>query len=177
MCKKCLIFIQDYLEYPSQTYKPSSSKNLPILSRTIACEIHRLLTTISHHHNMVKRVKREYLNLVDKNIHVPSKPLEIHLWDVSLNYYKYMYPSKEKLHELDQTIQIVSVELVEKGIFRTQKEATSWCLEKYFFFLEVLKEIHDEHSGIKEVDLNTLVFNKNEKITEAEIDSWGNLYD
>jgi hypothetical protein len=126
---------------------------------------------------MVKRVKREYLNLVEKKIHTPSKPLELHLWDVSLNYYKYTSPSYKREQELDQTMKLVTIELVEHGFFRTQKDASLWFLEKYFFFLEGLKEIHDEHSGLKEVDLNTLVFKKNERITEEEIESWGNLYD
>ena len=177
MCQKCLSFIQDYLEYPSHNYKLSSSKNLLILRRTIAFEIHRLLQNYKSHHNMVKRVKDGYLNLVDKKIHTPSKPLELHLWDVVLNYYKYTYPSSSKQKELDQTIQLITIELVEFGIFRTQADATLWILEKYFFLMEVLKDLHDEHSGNRQVDLNTIVFKKSEKITDEEIESWGNLYD
>jgi hypothetical protein len=125
---------------------------------------------------MVKRVKGEYLNLVQKNAHVPTKPLEMHLWDVALNYYKYVYPNKEKQKELQTTIDLITIELVEQGVFRHQA-AKLWCLEKYFFFVEILKEIHEEHSGLKEKDLNILLFNKSEKVTEAEIESWGNLYD
>jgi len=177
MCQKCLFFIQDYLEYPSHNHKLSSCKNLSILTRTIAFEMYRLLQNFKSHHNMVKRVKEGYLNLVEKNIHKPSKPLELHLWDVVLNYYKYTYPSNSKQTELDQTIQLITIELVEANFFRTQADATLWILEKYFFLMEVLKEIHDQHSGIKDVDLNTIVFKKNEKITDEEIESWGNLYD
>jgi hypothetical protein len=177
MCHKCICFIQDFLEYPSHTYKLSSSKKLSSLTRTIAHEIHRLLISFNSHHNMVKRVKREYLNLVEKNIHTPCKPLELHLWNVALNYYKYTYPSYKREQELDQTVQLITVELVESGCFRSQKDASLWLLEKYFFLLECLKEIHDEHSGVKPADLTTLVFNKHEKITDEEIESWGNLYD
>ena len=177
MCQKCLCFIQDYLEYPSHKHTTSSSKKISILTRTIAFEIHRMLQKFTSHHNMVKRVKREYVNLVDKKIHTPSKPLELHLWDVVLNYYKFTNASSQKGNELDQTLQLITVELVEAGFFRTQTDASLWILEKYFFFMEVLKEIHTEHSGLKEVDPDTLVFKKTEKLTDAEIESWGNLYD
>lgn len=176
MCQKCICFIQDYLEYPSQSWKSSSSKNFPILTRTIAYEIYRLLTKVNHHHNMVKRVKGEYVNLVAKKIHIPSKPVEMHLWEVAVNYYSYMYANKEKQKDLQTTIDLICMEVVDQGMVR-EKKAKGWCLEKYFFLLENLKEIHDEHSGLKEIDLNTLVFVKSEKVTDDEIELWGDLYD
>jgi hypothetical protein len=175
MCQKCLAFIQDYLEFPT-SHKPHSSKKLSFLTRKIANELYRVLIKINHHHNMVKRVKGEYLNLVEKKIHVPTKPLELHLWEVALNYYNYMYTNKEKQKDLQSTVDLIVIELIEHGVFR-QDAAKRWCLEKYFFILEHLKEIHDEHSGLKEADLNTIVFTKQEKISDAEIESWGNLYD
>jgi hypothetical protein len=131
---------------------------------------------------MVLRVKREYLNLVEKKLHSPAKPLELHLYDVTLNYYKYVGCSVLKQKEFEQTIDLICFELLSQGVFKPKKSENPllapklWILEKYFFLLEHLKEIHDEHSGKKSVDLNTLVFQKNERISDQEIDSWGDLY-
>jgi len=181
-CPLCLCFLQDTLEVNLLSKHLSSEKLLP-LTRMIASELHRLLTTIQGHHNMVQRVKREYLNLVEKKIHIPAKPLEFHLFDVSLNYYNYIGCNAVQKKELEQTIQMICYELLGSGVFKCPKgndpllAPKQWILQNYFMFLEQLKEIHDEHSGKKSVDLNTLVFLKTERISDEEIDSWNDLYD
>lgn len=181
VCQQCLRFIQDYLEFPSKT-NPSSSKKLSLHTRTIAHEIYRILHTQNSHHNMVKRVKREYLNLVEKKIHTPAKPLELHLFDVSLNYYNYVLLSNQKKKELDQTIQIICQSIIDYGIVKYHKSkdptlnAKLWFLEKYFFFLEFLNDIHYEHSEKKPLTMESLVFQKNERITDEEIETWDELY-
>ncbi len=132
---------------------------------------------------MVKRVKTEYLNLVEKKIHTPSKPLEIHLFDVALNYYNFSGSANHKKKELHSTVDLICMTLIDEGLFRVQRTqdpllfAKLWFLEKYFYCMEHLKEIHEEHSGKKSVDLNTIVFTNTERITDQEIESWGNLYD
>ncbi len=181
-CSLCLCFLQDFIEF-QPTSSNLSCEKLQRLSRTIACELHKLLTTIHGHHNMVLRVKREYLNLVEKKIHTPIKPLELHLYDVSLNYYKYVACNLSKQKELEQTIELICTELLSEGLFKCAKQGDlyeapkRWLLDKYFFFLEHLKSIHDEHTGKKSAEFDTLVFKKNERISEEEIESWGNLYD
>jgi hypothetical protein len=132
---------------------------------------------------MVGRVKREYLILVEKKIHTPTKPLHLHLFDASLNYYNYIECNKSKQNELKDTIELICIELLSNGVFKCKQstdplgEARSWILEKYFFFLEHLKEIHDEHSEKIPIDTNSLVFQKNERISDEEINSWDTLYD
>lgn len=185
-CTHCLRFVHDYLEW-NPISSPLSSKRLSPLTNTIASELLRILTKIRGHHNIVKRVKDEYLNLVSKKLHVPTKPLDLHLFDVSLNYYKYMGSNIEKHRELEQTIEMISIELLNHGVFQWIKkesdekdlmyEAKCWILEKYFFFVHNLKEIHDEHSGNHPIDTNTLIFEKHEKVSDEEIISWNNLYD
>lgn len=181
VCQQCLCFLQDYLEFPCKI-APCSSKRLSSLTRTIANELYRILTTVNSHHNMVNRVKREYVNLVEKKVHIPAKPLELHLFDVALQYYTYMYPSKEKKLELDQTVQLISLALLDHSIVKYHKSsdptlnAKLWTLEKYFFCIEHLKDIHDEHSGKKSIDNETLIFTKSEKVTDEEIQSWDDLY-
>jgi hypothetical protein len=146
-----------------------SSKRLSPLTRTITYELLRLLTKIQGHHNMVGRVKKEYLNLVEKKIHTPAKPLELHLFDVSLNYYNDVGFNKSKQKDLEQTIEIICTELLSNGVFKAHETSKCWILEKYFFCLEYLSEIHDEHSG----KIPTI---KKEVISEEEIESWGDLY-
>lgn len=180
-CQLCLCFLQDTLEVNPLSKSLSSEKLLP-LTRTIAYELYRLLTTIHGHHNMVQRVKREYLNLVEKKMHTPVKPLEIHLYDVSLNYYKYVACNPLKKKEFEETILMICYELLSSGVFKSSKPddpllaPKQWILQKYFMFLEHLKEIHDEHSGNKPADVNTLVFLKTDRVTDEEIDSWNGLY-
>jgi hypothetical protein len=180
-CPLCFQFVQDFLEYNSSSTN-LSYKRLSPLTRTIANELLRILRTIQGHHNMVERVKREYLTLVEKKIHTPAKPLHLHLFDVSLNYYNYIACNKSKQNELKDTIELICIELLSNGVFKCKQssdplgEAKSWILEKYFFVLEHLKEIHDEHSGIIPISTNTLVFQKHERISDEEIDSWDDLY-
>ena len=148
----------------------------------IAHELHRLLTTVQGHHNMVQRVKREYVNLVEKKLHTPAKPLELHLFDVSLNYYTYVSCNSLHKKEIEQTIQMLCYELLSSGVFKCSKgidpllAPKQWILHNYFMFLELLKEIHDEHSGKKSLDTETLVFHNTERISDEEIDSWNDLY-
>lgn len=179
-CNLCLCFLQDFLE----AHNPStlSCERLHPITRTIANELLRLYTTINSHHNMVARVKREYLNLVEKKLHTPAKPLSLHLYDVSLNYYNYVACNIAKRKEFDQTIQMICIELLSHGVFKSKQsqdpllDAKCWILDKYFFLLEHLKEIHDEHSGKKTLDVDTLVFQKDERVSQQEIDTWDDLY-
>lgn len=178
-CQQCLRLIQDFLEFPSST--PISFKNLQPLTRTIANEIYRLLMRYNSHHNMYKRVKREYINLVEKKIHTPAKPMNLHLLDVSLNYYNYVLASKEKKRDFEQTILTICMELVQHGIVKYHKSsdplltAKLWFLEKYFYCLEHLKDIHDEHSG-KVLYSDTVLVPKVTQITEEEVESFNDLY-
>lgn len=180
-CNLCFQFVQDFLEYNASSTNLSAKRLSPI-TRTISYELLRILRTIQGHHNMVGRVKREYLNLVEKKIHTPTKPLQLHLFDVSLNYYSHVACNKSKQCELKDTIDLICIELLSNGVFKCKQskdpllEAKTWLLEKYFFFLEHLKEIHDEHSGNIPIATNTLVFQKNERISDEEIDSWDDLY-
>jgi predicted nucleic-acid-binding Zn-ribbon protein len=163
-----------------------SSEKLQPLTRTIAHELYRLLTTIHTHHNMVHRVKCEYLNLVEKKVHTPTKSLELHLFDVSLNYYKYIACNLLKQKELEDTIELICYELLSSGVFKRSKTKSKsksndpllapkqWILQKYFMFIEHLKEIHNEHSESQ--DVNTLVFLKTDRISDEEIASWNDLY-
>lgn len=181
ICQQCICFLQDFLEFPCKSSQ-SSSEKIFILKRTLANEIYRILTTINNHHNMVKRVKREYLNLVEKKIHIPAKPLELHLFDVALNYYTYFNGSNIKRKEFDQTVQMICIELVEHGVLKCNRSldpllsAKLWFLEKYFYCLEHLKDIHDEHSGKKSNDSDTLIFKQSERISDEEIKTWDELY-
>ena len=181
-CPLCLCFLQDTLESNNLSTN-LSCKKLHSLSGKIAGELHRLLTTIQNHHNMVLRVKKEYLNLVEKKIHTPAKSLEMHLYDVSANYYKWVDVNKQKGWEFEQTIQLLCYELLSNGVFKLSRATDpllppkQWLLEKYFFFLEHLKDIHIEHSKKNLLDVDSLVFLKTERISDSEIESWGNLYD
>ena len=180
-CPLCIHFVHDTLE-SHNTFTNHSCEKLQPLTRTIAFELVRLLTTISEHHNMVLRVKREYCNLVEKKIHTPAKSLELHLFDVSLNYYKWSVCNESKQKEMDQTIQLICHELLCQGVFKCVKSKDpllapkEWILQKYFFLLEHLKAIHEEHSGNTKLDLDTLVFKASERISEEEIASWNDLY-
>lgn len=180
-CELCLCFLQDTLEVNPMSNSLSSEKLQPLI-RTIAHELHRLLTTIHSHHNMVQRVKHEYLNLVEKKLHTPAKSLELHLFDVSLNYYKYIACNLLKQKELEDTIELICYELLSSGVFKRSKPKINdpllapkqWILQKYFMFIDHLREIHNEHSGSP--DANTLVFLKTDRISDEEIDSWNDLY-
>lgn len=180
-CPLCIRFVHDTLE-SHNTFANHSCEKLQLLTRTIAFELIRLLTTIHHHHNMVLRVKREYLNLVEKKIHTPAKPLELHLYDVSVNYYKWCIQNESKQKEFEQTIQLICYELLSNGVFKCSKSKDpllapkEWLLQKYFFLVEHLKSIHTEHSRKNTLDLDTLVFQRSEKISEEEIASWNDLY-
>lgn len=181
-CHLCIRYLQDFIE-SHNSFNSRSSYKLQPLTRTIAFELHRLLTTIREHHNMVLRVKREYLNLVEKKLHTPAKSIELHLYDVSLNYYKWCSCNRLKEKEFEQTIQMICYELLSSGVFKCSRTKDpllapkEWLLQKYFFLLEHMKDIHDEHLGKKSLDVDTLIFQKHERISDQEIESWGNLYD
>ena len=180
-CNLCLCFLQDFLE----AHNPStlSCDKLRPITRMIANELHRLFTMINSHHNMVARVKREYLSLVEKKVHIPAKPLQLHLYDVALNYYSYIACNSQKRKEFEQTIELICIELLCHGVFKWKRshqdpllDAKCWILNKYFFLLDHLKSIHDEHCGRKSLDVDILIFKKQERISDEEIDSWNDLY-
>ena len=178
ICQRCMIYMYDTFQHPLPHTHPLRSR---INDSRVRENLHELtvrmkdlLLCTQNHFHFTKTLLNSY-RFNAKKYNVTNDDLENDLYRAILTWYLQVSLNKQKHALFKSTVEDLCIWAIEKGFLKLKRKENpipvlrQWILIYYFAFLEHLSEIHSDHTQKTPPSLES-------KISEKEIEDWGDLY-
>ncbi len=179
ICQRCMIYMYDTflhpLPYDHPLRKKVNDQQVKAKVYELCLRMKDLLLCIQNHFHFTKTLLVSY-RFNAKKYNVTNETLENDLYKAILTWYLQVSLSKQRHDLFKNTVEEFCVWAICEGLFKTTRKenpipmARQWILLYYISFLEHLESIHEDHSQ----PLRTPF--QESKISEKEIEEWGDLY-